>query len=77
MNQYKLKNGFKYLFGTSIFEFQRIAKMEKAKEILLNTSNQIDDIAYELGYDHPSNFRKAFKRHFKFTPAELKKFNIK
>jgi AraC-like DNA-binding protein len=36
-----------------------------------------NDIAYTLGCSHPSNFRKAFKRHFQFTPAELRKFNPK
>jgi AraC family transcriptional activator of pyochelin receptor len=77
MNEYKMKKGFKYLFGTSIFDYRRMAKMEQAKEILLNTNSLIEDIAYGAGFGHPSNFQKAFKRHFHFTPAEYRKFHPK
>jgi AraC family transcriptional regulator, transcriptional activator of the genes for pyochelin and ferripyochelin receptors len=77
LNEYKLKKGFKYLFGTTIFECRRCAKMDQAKILLLETNNLVDDIAYILGFSHPSNFRKAFKKHFQFTPAELKKFTDK
>ena len=77
MNEYKMKKGFKYLFGTTIFECRRSAKMEQAKDLLLNTNGLIEDIAYGAGFGHPSNFQKAFKRHFNFTAAELRKFHPK
>lgn len=77
LNEFKLKKGFKYLFGAPVFAFRRINKMEKAKELILNSSLSADEIAYLTGFDHPSNFNKAFKKHFLYTPAELKKYHIK
>ncbi|HEV7737466.1 MAG TPA: AraC family transcriptional regulator [Chlamydiales bacterium] len=77
MNEYKMKKGFKYLFGTTIFDCRRKAIMEKAKDLLLNTNSLVEDIAYGSGFGHPSNFQKAFKRHFQFTPVEFRKFHPK
>ena len=77
MNEFKLKKGFKYLFGAPVFAFRKISKMEKAKDLLLNANLSIDEIAFMTGFDHPSNFNKAFKKHFLYTPVELKRYNIK
>lgn len=77
LNEYKLKKGFKYLFGTTVFDYRRMMRMEKAKLLILDSNKPFDDIAYTIGFEHPSNFQKAFKKHFNFTPAELKRFHIK
>lgn len=74
LNEYKLKKGFKYLFGTSVFEYRHKARMERAKLLILDTNLPIIDIAFMSGFNHLSNFQKAFKRHFNYTPAELKKY---
>lgn len=73
LNVFKLKKGFKTLFGKSIFEFQLAAKMEKAKELLTATKLPVVDIAYMMGYEHLSNFNTAFRKHFGYTPGYLRK----
>lgn len=73
LNDFKLKKGFKYLFGTPVFQFQQAAKMEAAKKLLLETKLSIDDIAFSVGFDFVSNFNFSFKKHFGFTPGYLRK----
>lgn len=73
LNECKLKKGFKYLFGTTVFGCLQNARMEKAREMLLETKLPIEDIAYMTGYDFVSNFNLAFKKHFTYTAAELRK----
>jgi len=48
-------------------------RMEKARQILLETALSIHDLAFMVGYDHPENFQKAFKKYWGYTPAELRK----
>lgn len=77
INEFKLKKGFKYLFGTTVFGYRHTARMERARQMILETRADIDDIAYMIGFDHPSNFQKAFKKHFNYTIADLKKYGSK
>jgi len=73
INDFKLKKGFKYLFGSTVFDYQQSAKMERAKQLLLETNLPVEEIAYSVGYDFISNFNIAFKKHFGFTPGYLRK----
>ncbi|MCW3462545.1 helix-turn-helix transcriptional regulator [Chitinophaga nivalis] len=72
INDFKLKNGFKQLFGTTIFEYMQGLRMEKAKISLLHTKEKISDIAEQVGYSNASNFTNAFKNHFGYAPKELR-----
>lgn len=73
INDFKLKKGFKYLFGSTVFDFQQAAKMEWAKTELLETKKSVEEIAYAIGYDFVSNFNIAFKKHFGYAPGFLRK----
>lgn len=46
--------------------------IEKAKDILSNTSLTISEIAYELGFEHPQSFNKLFKQKMNVTPLEFR-----
>lgn len=73
INDFKLKKGFKYLFGATVFNYMNSVRMEKAKQLLLETATPVEDIAMMCGFEFPTNFKKAFKRHFGYTPAYLRK----
>jgi AraC family transcriptional regulator, transcriptional activator of the genes for pyochelin and ferripyochelin receptors len=62
LNNYKLKSGFKKLFGVSIREYQMQLKIEHAKKLLTTTNEKISSIAYALGYEHADNFSLEFRR---------------
>jgi AraC-like DNA-binding protein len=73
VNEFKLKKGFKYLFGDSVFAYRHGIRMEKAKIILLETKLPVHDIAYMTGFEYPENFQKAYKKYWGVTPAEVRK----
>ncbi|MGS2765064.1 helix-turn-helix transcriptional regulator [Sinomicrobium sp. M5D2P9] len=71
-NEFLLKNGFKTVFGTTVFGCIHHLRMTKAKKLLLEqklTISQVSDIA---GYKNPQHFSTAFKKKFGMTPSKLK-----
>ena len=46
--------------------------IEKAKEKIANTNLTISEIAYELGFEHPSSFNKLFKLKTNLSPLEFR-----
>lgn len=73
INDFKLKKGFKFLFGTTVFDYQQSAKMERALTELKETNKPVEEIAYAVGYEFVSNFNVAFKKYFGFAPGYLRK----
>lgn len=73
INEYKLKRGFKELFGTTVFGYLSDFRLEKAKLELLDTNKSIGDIAYTLGYCSPQHFASAFRKKFGISPREFRK----
>lgn len=47
-------------------------RMEKARELLNNPDYKGYDIAYDLGYDNPKNFSRAFKNYWGCSPREYR-----
>ena len=48
-------------------------RMRKAKELLTNTSMNIKEIAYSVGYNNHDYFFTAFRHSTGQTPAEYRK----
>lgn len=44
----------------------------EAKRLLVHSNQSIKEIAYELGYDEPTNFIKYFRKHVNATPSEFR-----
>ncbi|MET6996827.1 helix-turn-helix domain-containing protein [Chitinophaga defluvii] len=72
-NDFKLKKGFKELFGSTVFAYMQQLRMTKAREYLNNSSLPLDEIAALTGYSNVANFTNAFKKHFNITPGSLRK----
>lgn len=47
-------------------------RMERARELLGETGARAIDVAYELGYQDPGNFTRAFRRWAGVTPREYR-----
>lgn len=71
LNDFKLKKGFKQLFGCTVFDYLIQCRMDYARKILLDTRITIAEVAYTLGYSDPYNFTKAFKKHYGYLPSQL------
>ena len=47
--------------------------IDKAKNLLLGSNEQVSQIAYELGFEYPQHFSKLFKKQVGVSPAEYRK----
>lgn len=72
LNEYRLKQGFRELFGKTIHEFSREFKMANAKALLENRDLTISQIAYEVGYLNVSHFTRAFRKEHGRNPSDFR-----
>lgn len=73
LNEFKLKKGFRELFGTTTFGYLNELKMTYARQLILNSQCSILEAAYSVGYGEPYSFTRAFRKYFGYLPSELKK----
>lgn len=73
LSEYKLKEGFKQVYGTTVYGFILDKKLEIAREKLEKGEMQVKDIASEIGYENPSHFIAAFKKKYGITPKQFAK----
>ena len=73
LNEFKLKKGFKALFGNTIFGYVTEHRLEYAKQFLLETDKSIAEISDMIGYSQQQHFSTAFKRKYGMTPSEMRK----
>jgi AraC-like DNA-binding protein len=71
-NECTLKNGFKMLFGTTVFGYLFDCRMKLAGQYLSDTDKTIQEIASLVGYEHQSHFSTAFKRKFCVSPQQYR-----
>ena len=71
INEFKLKNGFKRIFGKTIFGYLREFRLETAMALIEKREMNIAEIALEVGYRNPAHFAYAFRRRFGVNPGRL------
>lgn len=72
LNEFKLKKGFKELFGKTVFVYFNDLRMEYARKLLLDDGKMVYEVADILGYSESHHFSHAFKKKFGTTPGSLK-----
>ena len=65
-----LKDGFKQIYGDTVFNFLWEYKMEYSRRKLDTHKYNVSEVAYEIGYSTPSHFIAAFKKKFGITPKK-------
>lgn len=73
LNEFKLKKGFKELFGTTVFGYLHKLRMDFAASLLLDSSKSIQEISQMLGYEHPQHFSTAFKGYHGSKPSGFRR----
>ena len=68
-----LSNCLKQLTGQTLQQHIHEKLIERAKELLGNTSSTISEIAYQLGFEYPQSFSKLFKTKTSLTPLQYRK----
>lgn len=67
---------FKQAFHLSPFKYLTRLRIQKAKELLVSSSNMtVKEIAKTTGYNDSSYFCSVFKEHEKLTPLEFRKMH--
>lgn len=72
-NVHKLSSGFLLLMGTTIFNYHRNVRMNKAIQLLEETDRSFFDIGTEIGYSDGKTFSKEFKKENGISPLEYRK----
>jgi DNA-binding response OmpR family regulator/nitrogen-specific signal transduction histidine kinase len=57
------------LTGKTPIEFIKSIRMERATQLLQKTKMTVSEIAYEVGFNDPKYFSKAFKKEFGVLPS--------
>jgi len=66
----RLKEGFKQVYGDSVFSFLFDYKMEVARQLLATGSHNVNEVGLKVGYSTASHFISAFKKRFGTTPKK-------
>ncbi|MEX3937131.1 helix-turn-helix transcriptional regulator [Paraburkholderia phymatum] len=59
-------------FGVSYLQYITERRMKRAMLLLESGDTALKRLAFEVGYQHTSNFCTAFKRHFGTTPKDAR-----
>ncbi|AUC81025.1 hybrid sensor histidine kinase/response regulator transcription factor [Lacinutrix sp. Bg11-31] len=62
----------KAISGKSTALFIRSIRLQKSKDLIQTTNRTIAEIAYDVGFNDPSWFSRAFKEEFGLSPSEFK-----
>ncbi|CAI8356861.1 MAG: Regulatory protein PchR [Flavobacterium sp. SCGC AAA160-P02] len=70
LNIKKLKEGFKQIYGDTVFSFLFDYKMEYARRLLETNQHNVNEVGLKVGYSTASHFIAAFKKKFGTTPKK-------
>jgi AraC-like DNA-binding protein len=66
----KLKEGFKQIYGDSVYSFLFDYKMEYARKMLESNQYNVNEVGLKVGYSTSSHFIAAFKKKYGTTPKK-------
>ncbi|MEM9484316.1 MAG: AraC family transcriptional regulator [Cyanobacteria bacterium P01_F01_bin.116] len=69
IGDYKLKQDFRSVYGTTVFGYLRSHRMEQARQLLAAQRMSVSEVARFVGYCSLSKFTAAFKRQFGVLPS--------
>lgn len=67
----KLKNDFKSMHDTSVYQYFSAQQMQVAQELLAQKKYTVKEIAGLLGYENASKFSAVFKKTFDQNPSDI------
>ena len=73
LSESQIYRKLKAITGKSTAVFIRSVRLQMAKEMILTTDKTISEIAYEVGFNDPSWFGRAFKEEFGYAPSAIDK----
>ena len=71
-NEYRLKHGFKKLYGQTVYSFLKSERLRKARQLVKSSDIPFKTIFKVTGFKHASHFSKAFKKKYGLTPKDMR-----
>jgi len=72
LSPYHFARAFKRSTGLSPHQYVLRRRMERAKELLVDTELQVGEVAKRVGFASPSHFSQQFRRVIGTTPSDLR-----
>jgi AraC family transcriptional activator of pyochelin receptor len=72
-NDFKLKRGFREVFGITVFDYVRKLRLEKARSLLEGGDLSVTEVALAVGYGHFGHFASVFKKAFGVLPSHYRR----
>ena len=71
LNEFKLKQGFRFVFNTTAFALLNMDRMEEAERLLREGRLNVAQVGYKVGYASNAAFSRAFRRCFGYPPSAV------
>lgn len=71
-NEYKLKYGFKQIYGTTIFRFLIRERLRMSRTLIQHSTLTIKQIIQMTGFKSKTHFSRAFKDKYGMPPTDLR-----
>ena len=71
MSRSQLFRKLKALTDKSIVAYLRSARLHKAKELLQSSELNVTEVAFEVGFNDPKYFSRAFSKEFGYSPKKI------
>jgi AraC-like DNA-binding protein len=68
MSESSLYHSFKKITMISPLQFQKKLRLEEAKNLLISTNIDVSEVAFQVGYESPSQFSREYSRMFGMSP---------
>ncbi|MDH4944149.1 AraC family transcriptional regulator [Sulfurimonas sp. C5] len=68
MSESSLYHSFKKMTAMSPLQFQKKLRLQEARQMLLTQNIEAAQVAFEVGYESPSQFSREFSRMFGLAP---------
>tara|TARA_R110002049_G_scaffold277220_1_gene455684 strand:+ start:16401 stop:17384 length:984 start_codon:yes stop_codon:yes gene_type:complete len=75
-NEFKLKYGFKELYGNTVYRFLSQERLRKSKMMVQYSDQSLKAIAHMTGFKSISHFSRTFKKRYGYAPSELRKKSL-
>lgn len=70
LNDFKLKKGFKEVYGLTVFGYIHELRMQHAYTLIISSGLTVGEIAAVIGYTSDSSFIRAFKLFYGQSPGK-------
>ena len=72
LNEFKLRNGFKKYFGTTIYDYITRLRMETAKRMIIEEQKNMYEVGAYVGFKYQASFTNAFKKYYGILPSDIR-----